>query len=123
MAGNISDDFKYRVRLDIGTFVVDPETGEKVLVSPEPDGIADRTLQFDAGKVTGLPSLQVLPILSSDGRRIVGLEYVFSLADINKGGGDYVRWSAETQAGVKATGETGKVDNMPDSGLFGVVLR
>jgi hypothetical protein len=123
VAGNISDDFKYRVRLDIGTFVVDPETGEKVLVSPEPDGIADRNLQFDAGNVTGLPSLQVLPIRTSDGRRIVGLEYVFSLADINKVGGDHVRWSAETQAGVKATGETGKVDNMPDSGLFGVVLR
>jgi hypothetical protein len=123
VAGAISDNFQYRVRLDIGTFEVDPDTGEKVLISPEPDGIADRNLKFDAGKVTGLPSLQVTPILGGDGLTVVGLEYTFSLADINKGVGDLVRWSAETQAGVKATGETGKVDNMPDSGLFGVVLR
>ncbi|MEE8347880.1 MAG: PKD domain-containing protein [Dehalococcoidia bacterium] len=122
VAGEISDNFKYRVRLDIGTFEVDPDTGEKVLVSPEPDGIADRNLQFDAGKVTGLSSLQVIPILGGDDT-VVGLEYTFSLADISKGVGDLVRWSAETQAGVKATGETGKVDHMPDSGLFGVVLR
>ncbi len=83
------------------------------------DGSTIAHLRYDSGsgKSTGLPSLQVT--LSSDGKE---LRYTFNLTDIGKAKGDYIGWAAETQDGVKATEGVGKVDNMPDSGLFGYLI-
>jgi len=99
--GTISADFQYRIRLDT-----------------QADGVPDVHLKYNDGKVTGLANLVVT--VNADGK---GLTFSFPLADVGLVSGDHILWWSETQAGVKATQETGIVDNMPDSGFFGYVLR
>ncbi|MBI4297409.1 MAG: hypothetical protein HY676_02625, partial [Chloroflexi bacterium] len=99
VAGPISSDFQYRIKLDING-----------------DGVFDYNLRYYGGKVTGLPSLQAF-VNGSE------LRFTFNLADIGRGSGNYIRFYAETQAGVAATPDVGIADKMPDSGLFGYVLR
>ncbi len=101
VAGQVTDQFQYRVRLDI---------------DDQPDGTPDVLLKYSDGKVTGLPSLTAT--VSDDEVR-----FEFSLADIGRGSGDHIQWFGETQAGVKAEPETGKPDYMPDASFFGYVLR
>jgi hypothetical protein len=111
--GQVTDEFQYRVRLDIGTFV--PGTG---FVNDQPDGTPDLHLKYNDEKVTGLPSLTAEVSVSGNEVR-----FEFSLADIGRDSGDFVQLKYETQAGVKAEEETGKLDFMPDSGFYGYVLR
>ncbi|MBI4338611.1 MAG: hypothetical protein HY680_01515, partial [Chloroflexi bacterium] len=118
------EDVQYRVRLDIGTYSVDPLTGARTLVSKMPDGLYDVQLRYLRGQVTGLSSLVVTPVIQDN--VVVGLAFTVDLADIGRASGDHVypiQWSSETQVGLKATSEVGISDNMPDSGLFGYVLE
>jgi hypothetical protein len=104
VAGEITDAFQYRIRLST-------QSGDTY------------QLKYDGDtKVTGLPSLDY-NLLSSDGNGVNDwVEFTFSLSDLNLGSDYYLNWSAQTQSGVKATGSTGMVDDMPDSGTFGYVL-
>jgi hypothetical protein len=96
VAGEITDEYKYRVKLYT-------ENGDVY------------HLQYNDGQVTGLAGLQAVPGVGA-------ITFTFSLADIGLGSGDYIQWESEIQAGVKAAGATGKVDYMPDDGTFGYLL-
>jgi len=96
MEGSVSDAYQYRIKLQT-------ETGDSY------------HLKYNDGKVTGLPSLQVIPSSQA-------LLFQFDRSDINLGDFGYFLWSSETQAGVQSTPETGIIDNMPDTGFFGYVL-
>ncbi|HEU4758361.1 MAG TPA: hypothetical protein VFT91_00100, partial [Dehalococcoidia bacterium] len=96
VAGSISNDYQYRIRLTAGS--------------------VSALLKYNGGKVTGLASLQVVRVNSNE------LRFTFNLADIGAGIGTTILWSAETQAGVPATPETGIVDDMPDAGSFTSVV-
>ncbi len=95
VAGTISDQFQYRVKLvaDSGSY----------------------HLKYDDGKVTGLPNLEVF----ADGNE---LRFTFELSSIGLESGDHVQVSMETQGGVPAESGVGIADNMPDSGTFSYFL-
>ena len=115
VTGKISDDFQYRVGLDIGTYGVDA-SGNKVLLSRTPDGVADLKLRYDDGKATGLSSLRA----SVSGNE---LTFTFNLADIGRTSGDLILFYVETQQGNAGTAQNvGIADTMPDTWSFGYLL-
>jgi hypothetical protein len=95
VAGPISDQFQYRVRLvtDSGSYHI----------------------KYNDGKVTGLPNLAV----EKNGNE---LRFTFDLFSIGLESGDYVQVSMKTQGGVKSESAAGILDEMPDSGTLGYVL-
>jgi len=96
VTGAITSEFQYRVRLITAS--------------------SSYLLRYDGGKITGLSSLSAVAAGGT-------LRFTFNLSEIGVGRGDYIQWWSETQAGVPKTPEEGKPDIMPDSGLFGYVLR
>ena len=96
VAGTISDQFQYRVKLvaDSGSY----------------------HLKYNADRVTGLPNLEVFVV---DGNEIW---FTFEPSSIGLESGDRVQVSAETQGGIKSESEVGIADEMPDSGFFDYIL-
>ncbi len=109
--GVISNDFQYRINLDVGTF----NSKTKTYKQP-PDGITDVQLKYNGGQVTGLPSLQVV----KDGSE---LRFTFNMADLGLKVGNRIQWFAETQGGLPGVPTAGKIDDMPDSGFFSYTLK
>jgi hypothetical protein len=70
-------------------------------------------LKYRSGQVTGLGSLVVTFPDSGD-----EIAFTFALSEVGIVHGQAVLWSAETRAGVQATGSTGLIDSMPDGGTF-----
>ncbi|MDP3879300.1 MAG: PKD domain-containing protein [Dehalococcoidales bacterium] len=97
VSGNITDQFQYRVYLDLS-------------------GGLPLLIKYHDGKLTGLSSLQAVV----NGNE---LTFSFSLSDIGKISGDSIAVSMETQAGIKATASAGKADYMPDAGTFRYIIR
>ncbi len=109
--GTISNDSQYRVLMDVGTFDNKTKTFRDPL-----DGNPDFLLKYDGGSATGLVSLSA-EVEGSE------LRFSFDLAEIGRTSGDHIQWFGESQAGVPSEPETGKLDNMPDTGFLGYVLR
>jgi hypothetical protein len=108
--GVISNDFQFRLHLDIGV-------GKKG--DPVPDGSVDLTLKYDNGSVTGVGGLRSLQARQIDARTI---QYEFDLGDF-RWAGNRIQWYAETQSGVQGEGSVGFADRMPDAGFFGYSLQ
>jgi PKD repeat protein len=102
--GVVSDDFQYRVGLDIGV-----KKGKSF--RQPPDGSLDVLLKYDRGSWTGLDSLNVVV----DGNK---LTFTFALAELGLKTGDKIGWYAETQTGAPGSPTVGKSDFMPNTGWF-----
>jgi PKD repeat protein len=87
--GTISDEFQYRVKLEI------EESSDTY------------HLKYFDGKVTGIEGAESYVSGNT-------LELTFNLSSIGVTSGDYIKITSETQAGVKAETQVGFADEMPD---------
>jgi hypothetical protein len=110
ISGLISNNFQYRLHLDIGV----GKNG-----APVPDGNDDLTLKYDNGGVTGVGGLSSLTATQIDARTV---QFEFDLGDLGWAG-NRIQWYAETQSGVRGQGGVGFADRMPDTGYFGYGLH
>ena len=110
VAGNITNEFQYRMYFDL------TGTSKNSL----PDGKSDLTIKWDNDNVTTSGGLNLLSASkSADNKRIT---VSFDLADV-KFRGNYLQWNAETQSGIQAAQGVGFADQMPDGTWFTFELQ
>ncbi|HET8944706.1 MAG TPA: hypothetical protein VFO59_07985, partial [Dehalococcoidia bacterium] len=115
VAGQVVDNFQYRINLDVGKYNTKKKKYEGL-----PDGIVDATLKYNGGQTNGAPSLTVQKIGTSQ------LLFKFNLTDFNLSTvspRNQLRWYGETQAGLPGEPGAGQIDRIPDSGWFTHIIQ